>query len=207
MTRIKICGLFREADVEAVNRFKPDYIGFILNYPKSHRNVSAERAAELRSGLCYGIEAAGVFVNQPEEVITGMAESIGLNVIQLHGQEENETILRIKKKTGLPVWKAFRVRNREDLSAAAESAADLVLLDGGTGGGKAFDWNLLTAFSRPYILAGGLTAESIREAIQRFSPSVIDLSSGVETNGVKDPEKIRQAILAAHESRENCDGK
>ncbi|MBQ9010941.1 MAG: phosphoribosylanthranilate isomerase [Clostridia bacterium] len=198
MTEIKICGLFREADVDAVNRFGPDYIGFILNYPRSHRNITGDQAAGLRARLRPGIGAVGVFVNQPCEEIAALAKTIGLSVIQLHGAEDNETILRIKTMTGLPVWKAFRVRNASDLTAAAESAADLVLLDGGTGSGVAFDWSLLSAFTRPFILAGGLTPELIGEAIRRLSPKIVDLSSGVETDRVKDPEKIRRAVLAAH---------
>jgi len=208
MSGIKICGLFRDCDVDYVNEAGPDYIGFVLHYPKSRRSIDPERAAELRRRLKPGIRTVGVFVDQPAETVRAAAERIGLDVIQLHGGEDDRYIARIKAETGLPVWKAFRVRTAADLRAAENSAADEILLDNGSGTGTAFDWSLLAGFSRPFILAGGLTPDTIPEAVRRLAPRLIDLSSGVETAGVKDREKILAAVravrAAGRETRNGC---
>ena len=198
MTKIKICGLSRECDIDYVNQAQPDYAGFILRYPKSRRNVRAAQAAALRAGLKPGIRAVGVFVDQPLETVLQDAEATGLDVIQLHGQENDAYIRALREQTGLPIWKAFRVVTEEDLTAARASAADLILLDSGCGTGKPFDWALLAGFDRPYFLAGGLTPETIPEALRRLSPLGVDLSSGVETGGCKDEQKISAAVHAAH---------
>lgn len=197
MTQIKICGLFRSCDIEYVNEGKPDFAGFILNFPKSHRNITAERAAELRRELLPGIRAVGVFVDQPQERILEAVDTAGLDIIQLHGHEDDEFILKLRGRTALPIWKAFKVRNAGDLAAAAQSRADEVLLDNGYGTGTAFDWSYASSFSRPFILAGGLTPENIPEAVRRLSPKVLDISSGVETDKLKDRKKILAAIRAA----------
>ena len=112
MTQIKICGLFRSCDIEYVNEAQPDYAGFILNFPKSHRNLTADQAAGLRSRLSPGIKAVGVFVDQPMDTILSAAKLIGLDVIQLHGHEDDAFIRELREKSGLPVWKAFKVRSR-----------------------------------------------------------------------------------------------
>ena len=199
MTGIKICGLFREEDIDSANAVQPDYIGFILHFPKSHRNVSVETAARLKAQLHPGIRAVGVFVNQSEDTVVESAKTIGLDVIQLHGSEDDRYIDSIRRRTGLPVWKAFRVKSREDLAAVEASAADLVLLDGGSGGGEVFDWSLTQGIRRPFILAGGLTPENIPEAVRRLSPVLIDLSSGVETDRIKDRAKMRAAVEAVRD--------
>lgn len=199
MTGIKICGLFREEDIDSANAVQPDYIGFILHFPKSHRNISVETAARLKAQLHPGIRAVGVFVNQSEDTVAESAKTIGLDVIQLHGNEDDRYIESIRRRTGLPVWKAFRVKSHEDLAAAEASAADLVLLDGGSGGGEVFDWGLTQGIRRPFILAGGLTPENIPEAVRRLSPVLIDLSSGVETDRIKDRAKMRAAVEAVRD--------
>ncbi len=186
MTMIKICGLFRNIDIEYVNEAMPDYIGFILNFPKSHRNLSPEQAAELKRILSPEIKAAGVFVDQPEEVVLSAAELIGLDVIQLHGHEDNAYITALRGKTKLPIWKAFKIRSSADLEAAEASIADEILLDNGYGTGTAFDWTAAVNFSRPFILAGGLTPGNIPEAVRTLQPRLLDISSGVETDKVKD---------------------
>ena len=196
MTGIKICGLFREEDIDSANAVQPDYIGFILLFPKSHRNISVETAARLKAQLHSGIRAVGVFVNQSEDTVAESAKTIGLDVIQLHGNEDDRYIESIRRRTGLPIWKAFRVKSREDLAAAEASTADLVLLDGGSGGGEVFDWGLTQGIRRPFILAGGLTPENIPEAVRRLSPVLIDLSSGGETDRIKDREQMRAAVEA-----------
>ncbi len=200
MTKIKICGLFREADIGYVNEAMPDYAGFILDFPKSHRNLRPEQAAALRRHLAPGIRAAGVFVNQPMEAVIRTAEAVRLDVIQLHGSEDDVYIAALRAKTGREVWKAFRIRTAEDLCDAENCPADQVLLDNGYGTGKSFDWSLALGFHRPFLLAGGLTPENIPEAIRKMRPLLVDVSSGVETDGVKNREKILAAVRAAREA-------
>jgi len=197
MTKIKICGLYRDADIDYVNEAGADYAGFILNFPKSHRNLTPEQAAALRDRLLPGIRAVGVFVDQPVDAVLAAAETAALDVIQLHGHEDDGYIAALRKLTGCEIWKAFKVRDAADLAAAEQSAADAVLLDNGYGTGAAFDWSLAAAFRRPFLLAGGLTAENIPEAIKTMHPLLVDVSSGVETDRKKDRDKILAAVQAA----------
>ena len=200
MTRIKICGLFRDEDIDYVNEAKPDFVGFILHFPRSRRNIAPERAAELRVRLSPGIRAVGVFVDQPLSLVAETAAQVGLDVIQLHGHEDDACIAALRERTALPVWKAFRVRSAADLEAAARSTADEILLDNGYGTGAAFDWSLADGFDRPFLLAGGLTPENIPAAIRALGPKLVDISSGVETDGVKDRNKILAAVAAARQA-------
>ena len=200
MTKIKICGLTRPQDIAYVNEVKPDYIGFILLFPKSRRNLTPDQAAALRKELDPAIRAVGVFVNQPAETVLKAAKSVGLDVIQLHGQEDAAYLREIQSASGLPVWKAFHIRTPADLEDTAASPADAVLLDNGCGTGEAFDWTLAESFRRPFFLAGGLTPDNISEAVHTLHPALVDLSSGVETAGYKDLTKIRAAVKAAHTS-------
>ena len=215
MSGIKICGLFRACDIDYVNEAKPDYAGFILHFPKSHRNVGPAVAAEMRGRLLTGIRAVGVFVDQSEETVIASAERIGLDAVQLHGHEDDRYIKSLRASLKRPVWKAFKVRSEADLMEAERSSADEILLDNGYGTGNAFDWSILSGFSRPYILAGGLTPELITKAgrISKAgtfpkagmiskdgtipSPKLFDISSGVETDKVKDRDKILAAVRAA----------
>lgn len=200
MTGIKICGLSRDCDMDYMNEARPDYIGFILDFPKSRRSISPVRAAELRRRLSPGIKAAGVFVDRPLDAVLAAAELIGLDVIQLHGREDDAYIAALREKTSLPIWKAFKIRAASDLALAEKSAADEILLDNGCGTGEAFDWALAASFSRPFLLAGGLTPENLPEAIRALRPKLVDISSGVETDGVKDREKILAAVRAARQA-------
>ncbi len=202
MTMIKICGLFRECDIDYVNEAKPDYIGFIIDFPKSHRSVTPQQAAQLRKKLDPAVKAAGVFVGRPTEEIRAAAAEIGLDAIQLHGSETDEDIALVKAKTGLPVWKAFKVRTAEDLKRAAASRADRILLDNGYGTGNVFDWSLAAGFARPFILAGGLTPDNIQQAIRQLCPEMADISSGVETDRKKDRLKILAAVSAVRQMKE-----
>ena len=145
------------------------------------------------------IKAVGVFVNQPLEAVADAAKRIGLDVIQLHGSEDEEYISRLRAVSGKPVIRAFRVKGEADLRAAEASAADMILLDAGAGDGKTFDWSLLSSVSRPYFLAGGLTPENAAEAVERFRPFAVDVSSGIETDGFKDSEKMRAFMRAVRE--------
>ena len=197
MTKIKICGLFREQDIEYVNEALPDYAGFILHFPKSHRNIDLGKAKALRDCLVPEIQSVCVFVDQPLETVIRSAEYIQPDILQLHGSESNRYIEELKEKTGLTVWKAFRVRNSASMTEALESSADLVLLDNGYGTGEVFDWSRAESFRRPFILAGGLTLENIPDAVLRLRPTAVDISSGVETNRQKDRDKVLAAVRAA----------
>lgn len=196
MTEIKICGIYRDEDTGYINDAKPDYFGMIINFPKSHRNVSPERAGEIRRQIRPKIPAVGVFVNQPKEEIAALLENGTIDIAQLHGQESEDEILFLQK-TGKPVWKAFKIRSSEDMAKARLCRADRILLDNGYGTGQTFDWNLVGEPGRPFILAGGLTPENIPEAIRYLHPDVLDISSGVETEKKKDYAKICAAVKAA----------
>ena len=200
MTRIKICGLTRPEDVRYVNTAKPDWCGFILNFPSSRRNVTPEQARALRAGLDPDIRPVGVFVDRPVEEVAALLNSGVISVAQLHGREDNAYISVLRTLApGCVVWRAFQLRSQADLAAADASGADLVLLDNGRGTGQTFDWSLAGSVHRPFLLAGGLTPESIPRAVAALHPYGLDLSSGVETDGVKDPAKIQAAVTAARE--------
>lgn len=194
--RIKLCGLTRPCDIEAVNDLRPDYIGFVFA-KKSRRYVSPEQAAELKSLLRPGILAVGVFVDEEIGRITALLSSGVIDLAQLHGGEDETYIERMRERTDRPIIKAFRVEGEEDIEKAQASAADYVLLDSGGGGtGKAFDRELLARIDWPYFLAGGLDASTVGEAVKRWRPYAVDVSSGIETNGVKDAEKMRRFMEA-----------
>ncbi len=198
MTRIKICGLYRPCDIEYVNAAKPDWCGFIINFPKSHRSLTPERVRALRRGLDGAVTPVGVFVDQPVETVAELLNDGTISVAQLHGHEDAAYIAALRAAApGHPVWKAFKVRGPEDLTAANASPADLVLLDNGRGTGETFDWSLAGGVTRPCLLAGGLTPENIPEAVRRLHPFGLDISSGVETDGKKDCAKILAAVSAA----------
>ena len=191
MTGIKICGMRRKEDIEAANRCRPDYVGFILSRG-FRRSVMPEEAEHLTRMLDPGIWSVGVFVDEPVDQVTAAAAF--LDLIQLHGKEDNEYIERLKDAVDKPVIQAFRIRSAQDMERAMESSADLLLLDNGTGTGESFDWSLLTETDRPWILAGGLGPENVADAVRRFRPYAVDLSSGAETDGWKDPEKMRLCV-------------
>lgn len=199
MTKIKICGLFRECDIDYVNEAQPDYIGFILNFPKSHRNIDPEFAKELKKHLLDGIKAVGVFVDQDPEYVINAVQTIGLDVVQLHGNEDDRYIRKLCARfLGIPykpqIWKAIKIRTAQDLETARSCIADEILLDNGYGTGKAFDWSLAGSFDREFCLAGGLDPDNIEDAIRTLRPKLVDISSGVETDKVKDKEKILAAV-------------
>ena len=198
MTRVKMCGLRRAEDIEAANRLMPEYIGFVFA-PASRRFISLEEAAALRQALSPGIRAVGVFVDEDAETVARLLESGVIDIAQLHGNEDEAYIARLKARTGKPVIRAFRVKNAEDLRAAEASPADMILLDAGAGDGKTFDWSMLSSVSRPYFLAGGLTPENTAEAVKRFHPFAVDVSSGIETDGFKDCNKMRAFMRAVRE--------
>ncbi|WP_300346218.1 phosphoribosylanthranilate isomerase [uncultured Oscillibacter sp.] len=201
MTKIKICGLFRPCDIEYVNAVRPDWCGFIVNFPKSHRNRTPDQVRALRRGLAEGVVPVGVFVDQPVEDVAALLNDGTISVAQLHGHEDAAYIAALRAAApGHPVWRAFKVRGPEDLEAAGASPADLVILDNGYGTGETFDWSMAGGVARPFLLAGGLTPENIPDAIRLLHPYGLDISSGVETDKQKDPEKIRAAVAAARKA-------
>lgn len=200
MTKIKICGLFRLCDAEYINEAMPDYAGFVF-FEKSHRNVTMQQAAQLRKSIHPSIPAVGVFVNASQEQIVSLCREGVIQIVQLHGGESEEYIGRLKARIpGVSVWQAFRVRTPDDLAAAQQSTADLILLDNGYGTGETFDWSLISGMTRPFLLAGGLTPQNIPQAITRFAPYAVDISSGVETEKQKDRDKILAAVAAVREA-------
>ena len=195
--RIKLCGLRREEDIRFVNEARPDFAGFILAEGRK-RTVTPERMRELSSALDPGIRKVAVFLDQDPDWVASVANEPFVDLIQLHGSESDEMIEDLQKRCQKPVIKAFRIDTASDAERAQRSRADYVLLDHGAGGtGEAFDWSLITAVKRPFFLAGGLDSENVREAIRLTAPWAVDVSSGVETDGVKDPEKIRRFTEAA----------
>ena len=198
MTRVKMCGLRRAEDIEAANRLMPEYIGFVFA-PASRRYIAPEEAAALRQRLRPGIRAVGVFVDAKESAAARLLAEGVIDIAQLHGNEDEAYITRLKARTGKPVIRAFRVKNAEDLRAAEASPADMILLDAGAGDGKTFDWSMLSSVSRPYFLAGGLTPENTAEAVKRYHPFAVDVSSGIETDGFKDCNKMRAFMRAVRE--------
>lgn len=189
MTKIKLCGLSKKEDIASANIFKPDYIGFVF-WKKSKRYVDPETAKKLKANLNREIKAVGVFVDEePDEIIKLVNEKI-IDVIQLHGHENESYIKHLRLNTDKPIIKAFLIRNEEDVFHANESIADYVLLDAGLGEGKSFDWELLKNVNRPFFLAGGLFPENVREAVLKINPYGVDVSSGIETEGHKDASKM-----------------
>lgn len=192
-TKIKICGLTRPEDIAAVNRARPDFIGFVF-WEKSRRRVTPEQAAELRQGLNPGIQAVGVFVDAPSEEVIALLEAGVIDIAQLHGDESEEDIRYIQAVTHKPVIKAVKVKNKYDVEAWLDSGADWLLFDSGMGSGMTFDWGLLAGVEREYFLAGGLTPENLGELPEFLHPYAVDLSYDVETDGCKDPEKMCRAV-------------
>lgn len=193
--RLKLCGLTRPEDIAAVNACRPDYIGFV--FAESKRRVSPETARALKARLAPGIEAVGVFVNEaPEKIAALLADGV-IDLAQLHGDESEEEVRALKALTNRPIVKAVRVGCAADLAPWRESAADYLLLDaraphayGGTG--RSFDWDRAAGLDRPFFLAGGIGAQNAAAAIRHAAPYALDVSSGAETNGVKDSAKLAQ---------------
>ena len=184
MTRIKLCGLSRLQDIETANTLLPEYVGFVFA-PKSRRYVTRQHAAELKKHLAPGIRAVGVFVDEPPENVAKIVKRGIIDLVQLHGSEDEAYLRRLRELTAAPLIQAFRIRSGKDLAAAERSTADYVLLDAGAGDGKVFDWSLLENFRRPYFLAGGLDPENAGQAVQTLHPFTVDVSSGIETVPVR----------------------
>ena len=201
MTEIKLCGLARPCDIETANALKPQYVGFVFA-SKSKRYVEPERARELKQMLAPGIKAVGVFVNEKPETIADFLNNGLIDVAQLHGDENDDYITQLRKYTDRPLIKAFRIKSANDIVHAEQSTADYVLLDSGAGTGTAFEWNLIHSIKRPYFLAGGLESGNVRAAIRTLHPFAVDVSSGIETDGVKDKTKMTAFVAAIRKEEE-----
>lgn len=195
MTKIKLCGLSRRCDIEAANELKPEYIGFVFA-PKSKRYVSKKTAEELKHLLSPDIQTVGVFVNEASEAIANLLNSGIIDIAQLHGSEDEEYIRQLRLYTDKPIIKAFRIVSKQDIDAANSSTADYVLLDSGGGTGEVFDWELIRGMKRFYFLAGGLGICNVERAVETLSPYAVDVSSGVETDGLKDKIKMEKFVTA-----------
>lgn len=197
MNRIKICGLSRECDIDAVNIAKPDFIGFVFA-DKSKRKVDDKTALNLKKRLDKGIKAVGVFVNNDIDFVVSLINCSIIDIVQLHGDEDEKYIQILKSKTNVPIIKAVRVQNAEDILKADKLPVDYLLLDTYTkgeygGSGKTFDWSMIPKINKPYFLAGGLNMDNIGFAL-KIGAYCLDVSSGVETDGKKDKEKIVQIV-------------
>jgi phosphoribosylanthranilate isomerase len=191
--KVKICGLTRTIDIELVNRFLPDYIGFV--FAEGRRKVTLQTAYQLKSLLDQRIKSVGVFVNDNINRIAELCKSGVIDLVQLHGDESDEYIRTLRHKVENPIIKAVRVRDSNSVRAAGGLSCDYLLLDtysgkeyGGTG--KTFDWSLISDTDKPIFLAGGISHDNAIAAIQSIKPYCLDVSSSVETDYVKDREKI-----------------
>ena len=188
-----LAGYTRLEDIDAVNELKPEYVRLCLcKKPQTDYKRTCRDAARY---LDPEIQAVGVFVNELPAIVAGYLEEGVIDLAQLHGNESEEYIHSLRFRTGGELIKAFSIKTREDVEKAKKSSADYILLDHGKGGtGESFDWSLIRNMDRPYFLAGGLNAENVEQAILQTHPFAVDISSGVETDGVKDPEKITECI-------------
>lgn len=200
MVKIKICGLTRLEDIDIVNKYKPDYIGFV--FADSKRKVSSKIAKKLKDNLNSNIKSVGVFVNAPKEEILDLFNDGIIEIAQLHGTESEDYIIDLKESTNneLKIINAIEVSNDTDLIKYDSSNADYLLLDSGKGSGKTFDWSLIRKdLKKEFFLAGGLDSDNISEAIEEFDPYAVDLSSSLEVKGFKDKDKIKEIMEIIHE--------
>lgn len=203
--KIKICGIRRPEDVDIVNTYRPDYIGFV--FAPTWRQITVDTACSLKAQLHPEIKSVGVFVNQPIELLVETLTRGAAQFLQLHGQEnasyEKELVHALAEK-GIKnpeehLIRAYRIRSAEDFDHIPDTRAPLLLLDayspdaiGGTG--EAFDWTMIKNIEKPFFLAGGISAENVLDAMQSVQPFGIDASSSLETDKAKDREKIKLFI-------------
>ncbi|MDD3923467.1 MAG: phosphoribosylanthranilate isomerase [Endomicrobiia bacterium] len=193
MPKIKICGLFRDYDIDFVNEAMPDYIGFV--FAKSHRQITKEQASVFRKRLNNNIISVGVFVDNKIEEIQQLYNDNIISVAQLHGNEDSDYILNLRKNNNLQIIKAIDLNTYKNVEQLVNINADFLLFDSGNGGtGKTFNWDTIPKIQKSFFLAGGLDINNIGQAIKTVNPYAVDLSTGVETNGVKDKQKILNIV-------------
>jgi phosphoribosylanthranilate isomerase len=200
--KIKICGLFREQDIDYVNEARPDYAGFV--FAESKRQVSPAFASGLRRRLLDEIIPVGVFVNAPVAEIAALYRENVISIAQLHGEEDNEYITRLKETSTVggnkPIAVIKTISPLPTPDSRLPSFADYYLIDSGAGSGKAFNWEMLNSSemnalkrAKHWFLAGGVGLDNIEQAMG-FNPYALDVSSGAETDGLKDRKKIVQLV-------------
>lgn len=195
MTKIKLCGLKNPRDIEYANELKPDFIGFVFARG-SKRFVSFDEAEGLKKNLNKDITSVGVFVNEDICNIEYLVNKNTISMIQLHGDEDNEYINKLRNKTDCPIIQAFRIETKQDVARAKKSKADYIMLDSVGGTGEAFNHLLIGKIKREFFLAGGLSSENVCEAISKYAPYAVDASSSLETNGLKDKNKMTAFVNA-----------
>ena len=200
MVKIKICGLRRFEDIEIVNKYKPDYIGFV--FADSKRKVSYELAGDMKKNLDDSIKSVGVFVDAGIDEILDAYDGGIIDLVQLHGTESEEYISKLKQKSNyqLKIINAIEMSDETNLLEYENSLADYLLLDSGKGSGKTFDWRLIrNDLKKEFFLAGGLNSQNMSQAIEEFNPYAVDLSSSLETDGYKDEFKIKEVMEAIND--------
>ncbi|WP_026662439.1 phosphoribosylanthranilate isomerase [Butyrivibrio proteoclasticus] len=210
MTRVKMCGLFRDEDISYANEIKPDYIGFVF-YPKSHRYVSIEKAQSLKARLDPKIKAVGVFVDSDISFIKELVAKNIIDIVQLHGHEDSNYIHELRKSIDNPdisIIQAIVIKNEADILRLPQNdfidnefSADYYLVDSGMGSGSSFNWDLLKEHNGKIFLAGGLNTENIAKALSTVKPFAVDVSSGIETDRIKDFDKMKKFISLVKENR------
>ena len=197
MTKVKICGLYRDDDIDYVNEVLPDYIGFVIYYPKSHRSIDLFEAKRLKEKLDSKIKAIGVFVNQHIELVKTAYRQGIIDIVQLQGDENEEYIRTLKDKLGITIIKSFSIKTELDIELANKSNADIVLLyTEPKEEYYKFILDKIKDIKKDYILAGGLNADNVGSIVKNLHPYCVDVSSGVETDKKKDLEKIRNFVKA-----------
>lgn len=197
MTKIKLCGIKSEDDIKVINEVLPDYIGFVFA-GKSKRYISFDTAKILKSKLDNRVKAVGVFVNEDIENIAYLVKNKIIDIVQLHGNEDDRYINTLKKKINVPIIYAYQIKSKADIKSV-KNDTDFILLDAGAGCGETFDEALLEGFDSEYFLAGGLSIDNIKEKIIKLHPFGVDVSSGIETEGKKDAAKIRKFVSLVRE--------
>ena len=197
MTKIKLCGIKSEDDIKVINEVLPDYIGFVFA-GKSKRYISFNTANTLKSKLDNRVKAVGVFVNEDIENIAYLVKNKIIDIVQLHGNEDESYINILKTKINVPIIYAYQIKSKADIKSA-KNDTDFILLDAGAGCGETFDEALLEDFDNEYFLAGGLSIDNIKEKIIKLHPFGVDVSSGIETEGKKDAAKIRKFVSLVRE--------
>lgn len=189
MTKIKVCGLMTIADIDAVNKYQPDFAGFIFAGGRHH--IDLEQAIKLRHHLNQGIISVGVFVNAPIEEMLQAFDSGAVSVIQLHGNESEDVVNRLQSE-GIKVIQVFKMPTDKKLV----TNANYLMVDSGSGNGGILDWKNLKV--TPDILAGAIDINNVYKAINIVKPKIIDVSRGVETDGKKDIDKINELVTEVH---------
>lgn len=193
MVKVKFCGIKRIEDIDICNELMPDYVGFIF-CDKSKRYIKSSDAKTLKEKLDKNIKMVGVFVNEKLDKIVEIVNEGIIDLVQLHGDEDDEYIRNLREKVNVPIIKAFKISDKCDIINVEKCIANYVLLDSGAGTGKTFDWELIKKVKRDYFLAGGLDVNNVAEAIGKLKPFAVDVSSGIETDGFKDKNKMSEFI-------------